>query len=90
MCDVPCIGDDDHNISPGLNICMDWILDAGPAMFLSRSAGADKSLPSNIVGAFCVSFIYFATSVNEFIFLFLESSLQILFIFSRGEICGGM
>ena len=33
VCDVPCIGDDDHNISPGLNICMDWILRWTPQCF---------------------------------------------------------
>ena len=63
-----------------LNICMDCGL-CGPRN-VSLAARADESLPSNIAGGFLrfLHFIYFATSVNEFIFLFLERSLQILFI----------
>ena len=64
-----------------LNICMDGGL-CGPRNVSISQRWADESLPSNIAGSFLrfLHFIYFATSVNEFIFLFLERSLQILFI----------
>ena len=64
-----------------LNICMDGGL-CGPRNVSISQRWADESLPSNIAGCFLrfLHFIYFATSVNEFIFLFLERSLQILFI----------
>lgn len=64
-----------------LNICMDCGL-CGPSNGFISQRWPDESLPSNIAGCFLrfLHFIYFATGVNEFTFLFLERSLQILFI----------
>ena len=71
------IGNDYNNISPGPQYLYGlWTPQC------SLAGQADESLPSNIAGGFLrfLHFIYFATSVNKFIFLFLERSLRILFI----------